>query len=575
MEVTMACQVVWRMTIAGCLLFLSIHQVSANQSGVQNEWKQTDLDFTFISQNVTSKACAVSEDAFLACVNAIQAMLDLSKRGLALQHACSPEPKGGRRMSTRFGSLALILDRDNKETAGHGVIQTVKAAQQRNVDWRKLFNCKQSTRADFDKLLTWVSANVIESGRTGAYAAVAINAYIGVGDVHARIFPAAAGPNSSQVGSGDESNERGGISYTGIGIAIQRVTDAMLITSVFKDSPASKVDLRAGDVIVAVNGKPIGDNPVAEVVSKLRGAAGSKVHVAIKRPDTIRDVDVIRADVVVRNVSSSIMKQGKHRWGHIYIRGFVMGNTCPQVRRELHGLVQQDIDGLILDVRDNLGGRIDQAVCVADLFLEPGLPVVEIRNLDNQERTQRQHTRWPATTQLPMVSLVNAATGSASEVLVGALRDHGRAPVVGERTFGKATMQRMHPWEGSDSVMQFRTVARMYSPSGHTAQMVGIAPDIKAAAPGQGQVLLRQADLFPNALPADDSTDATNNDHQFAGLQLCVASRGKAEERVGVDESNDSLPDYPINTAQDTLGCLISRSSHRGERLSQYVPVDH
>ena len=570
----MACQVVWRIMIPGCLLLLSIHQVNANQSIPQDAWKQTDLDFTFVSQNVTSTACAVSEDAFLACMNAIRAMLDLSNRGFALQHACSPKRKSNHRLSSRFGSLALVLDRDKNESAGRGVIEAVKAEQRRNADWRKLYHCKQSTRADFDKLLAWLSANIIEPDRSGAYAAVAINAYIAVGDAHARIFPTVAGPNSAQLGSGAEMNQRDGTSYTGIGIAIQRVTDAMLVTSVFKDSPASKVDLRAGDVIIAVNGKNIGDSSVAEVVSRLRGAAGSKVHVAIKRLDTIRDVDVTRADVLVKNVSTSIMEQGKHRWGYIHVRGFAMGNTCPQVRRELHGLVQQDIDGLILDLRDNLGGRVDQAVCVADLFLEPGLTVVEIRDLDNQKRTQHRHTRWPAATQLPMVSLVNAATGSASEVLVGALRDHGRAPVVGERTFGKATMQRMQPWEGSDSIMQFRTVARMYSPSGRTAQMVGIAPDIKATPRGIDQLILRQADLFPHALPADDSADV-ENDLQFAGLEWCVNSRGKTGERIRQDESSSVLPDYPIYAAQNTLGCLISTSGARNERLSQYVPVNH
>jgi len=174
-----------------------------------------------------------------------------------------------------------------------------------------------------------------------------------------------------------------------------------------------------------------------------------------------------------------------------------------------------------------------------------------------------------------MVSLVNASTGSASEVLVGALRDHGRAPVVGERTFGKATMQRMQPWEGSDSIMQFRTVARMYSPSGRTAQMVGIAPDVKATPREIDQLILRQTDLIPNALPADDSTDAVENDLLFADLAWCVTSRGKIEERLRQDESRSGQPDYPIHTAQDTLGCLISRSGHRDERLSQYMPPDH
>ena len=115
----------------------------------------------------------------------------------------------------------------------------------------------------------------------------------------------------------------------------------------------------------------------------------------------------------------------------------------------------------------------------------------------------------------------------------------------------------------------------MYSPSGRTAQMVGITPDVKATVPGQGQVFLRQADLFPNGLPADDSTDATNNDLQFARLERCVSSRDKTEERVRQNESSGGLPDYPINAAQDTLGCLISRSGHHGERLSQYMPADH
>lgn len=227
----MTCLVAWRKPIACCLLFLTAHPVNANQFGPGDVCGQTDLDLTFISQNVTSRAREVPEDAFLACVSAIQAMLNLNKHRLTLQHMCSENHNNGHGASARFGSLEIVRGRDEKDKHGGDVIKIVNAEQRRNADWREQFNCKLPTSADFDKLLVWMFANVIEPDKTGAYAAAAINGYIGVGD--------------------------------------------------------------------------------------------------------------------------------------IYARGFALGNTCMEVRRELHKLMQQNIDGLILDLRDNSGGRIDQADSVS------------------------------------------------------------------------------------------------------------------------------------------------------------------------------------------------------------------
>jgi carboxyl-terminal processing protease len=214
------------------------------------------------------------------------------------------------------------------------------------------------------------------------------------------------------------------------------------IVRVFEGSPAQKAGLRAGDLVIEVNGQSIVGYSIYEAVILIRGPAGTSVTLTIKRPgqrDPIR-VTVTRARITIPVVEARMLPEGI-----AYLRLFdFSAQATRQLRDQLRSLLAQNPRGLILDLRDNPGGFLDQAIQVADLFLDEGIVAYE-RTKDGEERVFRSKNGDPGE-KIPMVVLVNAGSASASEIVAGALQDRGRALLIGERTFGKGSVQLSTPY---------------------------------------------------------------------------------------------------------------------------------
>jgi C-terminal processing protease CtpA/Prc len=163
-------------------------------------------------------------------------------------------------------------------------------------------------------------------------------------------------------------------------------------------------------------------------------------------------------------------------------------------------------------------------------------------------------------TRMPVVTLVNAGTASASEALAGALQDHGRSLIVGERTFGKGTIQRVRPWNGSGSVMLFFTTARMFTPSGRTAQLAGLEPDLEVQArpdDKQGRrIVLREEDLFPTALSAKATQTMPVNSRVSPGVGECLQKQGQKKKRWFWQKPFEITGDYQLDKGYELLHCL-------------------
>jgi carboxyl-terminal processing protease len=232
-----------------------------------------------------------------------------------------------------------------------------------------------------------------------------------------------------------------------------------------------------------------------------------------------------------------------------------------EARRELERRLKPTLNGLILDLRDNAGGLIDQAVCVADLLLPKDEVVLEVKDVQDPQKVERIRTRNPERVRVPMVTLVNATTGSASEVLTGALQDHRRSLVVGELTFGKGTVQTVRPWQGSRQVMELFTAARYYRPSGAGVQLVGIEPDIGVSDPADAEsdhhIVLRERDLFPTALPAEPEVWNHPDPALAARVRECTEESGLAAHRQRRDARGSRAFDYVLAVGQDTLVCSL------------------
>ena len=273
-------------------------------------------------------------------------------------------------------------------------------------------------------------------------------------------------------------------SFGGIGIEVTMDNGLVKVISPIDNTPADKAGIKAGDYIAAINGASVQGLNLNDAIDKMRGPAGSKITLTILRttdktaPKKPFDVTLMRAVVAVDEVRW-------HREGDIgYIRmpGF-NENTASGLENAVRDLKKQigpGIKGYVLDLRNNPGGLLDQAVQVSDDMLSSG-EVVSTRGR-HAEDTQRYDARpGDITDGKPVIVLVNAGTASASEIVAGALQDHHRATILGMTSFGKGAVQTIIPLGEGGGALRL-TTARYYTPSGHSIQAQGIIPDIMVAA---------------------------------------------------------------------------------------------
>lgn len=245
------------------------------------------------------------------------------------------------------------------------------------------------------------------------------------------------------------------------------------IVDTFERGPAEEAGLKAEDRVIAVDGDSIVGDTLYEAIGKIRGPAGSQVTLTVERegvPDPV-EVSIIRARLAIPIIESELLEGGI---GYISLREF-SATATQNLEERLESLLAQDPEGIILDLRRNPGGWLDQAINVADLFLGDTVVATE-RFSDGTERVFRA-SAGDIGEDVPLVVLVNSGSASASEIVAGALQDHGRATLVGMPTFGKASVQRA--FELSDGSELRVTIALWFTPDDQPIQGKGLTPDIE------------------------------------------------------------------------------------------------
>ncbi|CAM2789871.1 S41 family peptidase [Helicobacter burdigaliensis] len=281
--------------------------------------------------------------------------------------------------------------------------------------------------------------------------------------------------------------------FGGIGITIALKDGGITIIAPVEGSPGDKAGLKSGDIILKINDESTLSMSLDDAVNKMRGKPKTKVQLTIVRKNTPKPLvfDIIRDNIKVESVYAKEIEGTDY--AYVRVTSFDK-NVSKRVLEELKKI--KNLKGIVLDLRNNPGGLLNQAVELSDIFLKEGVIVSQKGRVEDENVVYKAKAKTPYA-DVPLVVLINNGSASASEIVAGALQDNKRAILVGETTFGKGSVQVVLPTEKKEAIRL--TIARYYLPSGRTIQAVGVTPDIEVqpgAVPNEDNLFtLKESDL--------------------------------------------------------------------------------
>ena len=339
--------------------------------------------------------------------------------------------------------------------------------------------------------------------------------------------------------------------YQGLGISIQMDDGAVKVVSPFRGSPAETAGIKAGDFITHIDGSLIYGLDINDAVAQMRGVAGTTVDLTLFRPgrDEPLEVTVTRGVIDLEPVTHELMAGNI---GHISVNEFSrdVGADVNAALAALRSEAGGRLSGLVLDLRRNPGGSLDEAVALSDLFLSSG-QIVSQRGRNRSDTIFYQaetYYRGDAAAGVPIIVLIDEGSASASEIVAGALQDHDRALVMGERSFGKGSVQTLLPLT-RDSALKL-TTARYYTPAGRSVQEGGIEPDIRVPqlsdpdAERRQRYALRESDLRGHLVNEINREDEALERDRIDDPRFLLTSAQLEEQ--GID-------DFQLHYALETL----------------------
>ena len=338
-------------------------------------------------------------------------------------------------------------------------------------------------------------------------------------------------------------NEQTKGKFGGLGIEVTMENGVVKVVSPIDDTPAARIGIKAGDYITDIDGEAVMGQTLNEAVSKMRGKVGTKVKLMISRAgEKPFEVTIKREEIKIQSVKSEVKNDDI---SYIRVSSFTedvadnVQKAFEKAKKETNGKIR----GIVLDLRNNPGGLLDQAVALSDLFLNRG-EIVSTRSRDEEDTIKFSAKEGDITNGLPIVVLINEGSASASEIVSGALQDHHRAILLGEKSFGKGSVQTIIPL-GQYGAMRI-TTARYYTPSGRSIQAEGIEPDILVK-PAKIEVL----DSYHNVSEASLS-NALKNEQKETKKNADKKGKDKSKE----DKKEDDLKDYQLVRALDLVKAL-------------------
>jgi carboxyl-terminal processing protease len=352
--------------------------------------------------------------------------------------------------------------------------------------------------------------------------------------------------------------------FTGVGIEITMQDNILTVVSPIEDTPAYRAGVEAGDQIIKIDGKLTKNMTLMEAIKLIRGEKGTEVVLTMHREgeDKMIDIPIVRDVIPLRSIKYDTLEPG---YGYLRISNF-QGDTSAKLREAIKTLEEenQPLKGLILDLRNNPGGLLDQSIRVSDYFLSGGL-VVSTKGKVEEQNMDFEADRETIIGEYPIVVLVNEGSASASEIVAGALQDQKRALILGSQTFGKGSVQTIIPLPDGSGLRL--TTARYYTPSGRSIQATGITPDVLVKSPTKREIM-REKDL-ENHLPGERKTKKKDQEAKVEG-PADAKPEGPGVEPEGDDvEEKDEEEERPLRRWEDmTLEERLEADPQLREALS-------
>jgi len=524
-----------------------------------SEVRKLHLNFLSIGQEINKQSCNRSFTNLFACVQGLHKALASVDPQLAIVPTASLSSRQVRgNFVSQLGDVAIIrrpkIRFENPQQLQLWVKEEMTKSQKQ---WAAFGNSQLPAQ----KILLWIKNNLpkkftSEDLSTLAFESIQETLRSG-SDPHQYLRPASLFR---------ERRSSLGKSYAGIGIDIRTYKGITRIAKVHHGSPSQKMKLQEGEELLAINLEPLKTMSDEEIREKLRDVIGSSVRLKLRFKNKTREVTLRRSEIILPSVTSEIKRVDSKRYGYLKIADFEAENTGERARAALVNFDNRRVKSVVLDLRNNGGGRMTEAVEVVGAFLKSGLPVLTIksfgRSFDEIKSAETILSRGGPVADGPLIILINASSGSAAEIVAGALEYHKRAVVMGERSFGKGTYQSAENKVFGGKLLKFKTKGVFYiADSQYSCQVHGILPHIEIPKSPETveatSASSREENLF-NALRVESAPLVPIKTAWIQSLESCI--RGRQPEALSrYKQINESglIADYQLINTEEAFRCNL------------------
>jgi|GEM_PF-6280183 len=542
----------------------SLSETSGKKRNNQSIWHETGLYFDYLHKKlINDLKCHQDEESFVACATALGSVAQYSEKEMRMLrwvpislYKEHPDLFGKPEDEADLGVLVEVkphLEKTIEETVRYfnQIDKSIRNAfikqfhaleqQQSTIDFNQLFEETKKKRVlphpEFEEDLTastWVAF---------------LHAKF---DPHTRIIPKKSFEKLKTISKG--------LANSGIGVGMHS-TGFGIFLNPNPYSPAELAGVHSGDRLIAIDYRPLIYEPVFEIENVLSGPVHQPVVLTLSRAGKVFNLIVDRKEIDRAKFSSNIIQDEDTQYGYLKLGFFPAGEDhagCKAVRSALLEFPMEKMTGVILDLRGNPGGGMDEATCIASLFLGPDHVISQVKNPENGNLIQMTTTAQKIT-KAPLVVIVDGGSASSAEILSGALQEHGRGVIIGDQTFGKGNFQSVTQLQDFDQLRLIHTEGLYYLASGRSPQLVGITPDIKVLShpkiDHEPIRELREEDSGTNPIPTKEAFFVSPQRENIEKMSHCVHDQGRAEKRYFQMTQKDKKVDYPLIYAQEVLDC--------------------